>query len=258
MRILLTNDDGYQARGLLALYEQLSLDHQVIVVAPETEQSAIGHAITVSEILRVRVLSLENAPFNGFAVRGTPADCVKLGVYELLDAPPQLVVSGINHGANVGVNILYSGTVSAASDAAILGLPAIAFSQQDRKGNHVDFSMAAAYARKLVNAYAGLEVPEGLLLNVNFPCLPQDRIKGVRLVRQSQAQLNERFERYLDTKGRPYYWPAGETMSASHDPADDLHNLIDGYITITPIGHDLTNYPELARLQKKAGKLPQP
>lgn len=250
MRILLTNDDGYQAKGLLALYEQLAQEHEVTVVAPEAEQSAIGHAITVNE--PIRVMPLENMP--GFAVRGTPADCVKLAIYELLSQPPELVLSGINHGANVGANILYSGTVSAASDAAILGWPAIAFSQEFYQP--FDFSQAAGYARKLVNSFFKLNLSPGLLLNVNVPS--NQPIKGVRLVKQSNARLAECFQRYVDPRGRVYYWPAGETMSDTKDPDDDHYALSQGYITITPVRHDLTHYQQLESLRENACLLPQP
>ncbi len=254
MHILLTNDDGYSANGLVALYQALAAKHEVTVVAPEVEQSAIGHAITVSEPIKVRPLTTENAAFNGYAVRGTPADCVKLACCELLNAPPDLVVSGINHGANVGVNILYSGTVSAASDAAIMGLPALAFSQEFAQ--NMDFSAAAEYAAKLVDAFFSLGVPTGVLLNVNVPSRPKNQIKGMRLVYQSGARLNESFERRQDPRGRIYYWQLGETMRATGNIEDDHQSLSDGYITITPIRHDLTHYQELDRLKNKNQLLP--
>lgn len=255
MHILLTNDDGYQAEGITALYHELSAHHQVTVVAPETEQSAIGHAITVAEPIKVRRLNKKNSHFDGFAVRGTPADCVKLGFFELLPHPPDLVVSGINHGANVGVNILYSGTVSAASDAAILGLPAIAFSMRYQRDD--DFSVAAQFALQMVDSFFSLEVPNGILLNVNVPNLPRRSIRGVRLVHQSDARLIEDFDRRVSPRGAMYFWLVGETMGKTGNPNDDFQSLEDGYITITPIRHDLTHYKELERLKQKESMLPQ-
>ena len=253
MHILLTNDDGFQAKGLRALYEAISVHHKVTVVAPETEQSAIGHAITVADPIRVREIT--NMEFNGFAVRGTPADCVKLAVLELLQEPPDLVISGINHGANLGVNVLYSGTVSAASDAAILGFPAIAFSQEYLGDKNTSFEVAAHFARRLVDIYPELQMPRNVLLNVNIPHLPQDFIKGVRFVRQSNARLAERFEKRMDPRGSMYYWQVGETMDFRSEKDTDVLAMTDGYITITPLGHDLTHQEEVKRLQKDKSRL---
>ena len=255
MRLLLTNDDGVYAPGLAALHAALAPLHEVTVVAPETEQSAVGHAITLADPIRVRRLGPRTG-FNGWAITGTPADCVKLAVSELLPQPPELVLSGINLGANVGVNLLYSGTVSAASEAAILGLPALAFSLGSLKSP--DFTYAGAVAAHLVGLYHSLGVPAGVPLNVNVPALPPSKIKGIRFTRQSQARLVERFLRRSDPRGHTYYWQAGETMGSEGDLETDYPALLAGYVTITPVRLDLTDQELLSRLRGQELGLPQP
>ncbi len=253
MRILITNDDGVQAPGLLALHLALAAGHEVTVVAPETEQSAVGHAITLSDPLKVRPLT-PSGELAGFAVRGTPADCVKLAVQELLPAPPDLVVSGINLGANLGQNVLYSGTVSAASEAALYGLPAMAVSLDSFKPG--DFSLAGRVAAHLAAALPGLGLPPGVALNVNVPALPAERIKGLRFTRQSRARLRERFLKRSDPRGNTYYWQAGETMGDEEGLASDYPALKAGYVTITPLRQDLTHGEVLARLAGCGLELP--
>jgi 5'-nucleotidase len=253
MRILITNDDGVYAPGLLALHRALSRRHQVQTVAPETEQSAVGHAITLADPIRIRRLGPRTG-MDGWAVSGTPADCVKLAVNELLAQPPELVVSGINLGANVGVNLLYSGTVSAATEAAILGLASIAVSLNTH--HDPDFSYAARFAAHLADALPGLGLPPATPLNVNVPALPAGEIKGVRLCRQSQARLVERFIRREDPRGHVYYWQAGETMGQQDGMDTDHAALEAGYVTITPVRQDLTHGPALEGLASHRWDLP--
>jgi len=255
MRILLTNDDGVYAPGLAALHAALAAAHAVTVVAPETEQSAVGHAITLANPIRVRRLGPRTG-FAGWAVTGTPADCVKLAVNELMPQPPELVVSGINLGANVGVNVLYSGTVSAATEAAILGLPAMAISL----GTHrdPDFGYAARVAAGLAGDFAGLGLPAGVILNVNVPPLRADQVKGVVWTRQSNARLVERFLRRTDPRDQVYYWQAGETMGSEGDLSTDFPALLAGYVTLTPVRHDLTDHAALKALHLKTLQLPGP
>ncbi len=253
MRILLTNDDGVYAPGLAALHGALRGEHQVYVVAPETEQSAVGHAITLAEPIRVRRLGPRTG-FDGWAVSGTPADCVKLAVNELLKVKPELVISGINRGANVGVNLLYSGTVSAATEAAILGIQAIAVSLNTHA--EADYSTAARFAAHLVGELPRLPLPSLVPLNVNVPDLPRDRIKGVVFTRQSQARLVERFIQRQDPRGQTYYWQAGETMGRENGLKTDYAALQAGYVTITPVRHDLTHGPALEALDQAELELP--
>ncbi|HEY5191524.1 MAG TPA: 5'/3'-nucleotidase SurE, partial [Candidatus Deferrimicrobium sp.] len=207
-RFLLTNDDGIYARGLLALYQELSRDAECLIVAPEVEQSAVGHAITISRPLMVRK-ARKNGGFLGYAVLGTPADCVKIGLGELAGEPVDLVVSGINRGANVGINVLYSGTVSAATEAAILGVPSLAISL-DTHDDEADYSAAARFARKMASFI--LENPlTHVALNVNVPAVPESEIKGVVVARQGGARLMESFDKRVDPRENIYYWLAGET-----------------------------------------------
>ena len=253
MHILLTNDDGVFAPGIRALHKVLKADHEVFVAAPETEQSAVGHSITLADPIKVRPL---NGPSEmmGFAVAGTPADCVKLALSELMEFKPDLVVSGINQGANVGVNVLYSGTVSAATEATIMGLGSMAFSLSSHKNR--DFSHAARVAARLIGQYPEFAPPPDVSLNVNIPNLPVDQIKGVRFVRQSGARLGETFLRREDPWGRAYYWQAGESMGIEGGPETDYPSLLDGYVTITPLRHDLTHNQALEAMLSR-GWLPE-
>jgi 5'-nucleotidase len=245
MRILITNDDGVYAPGIAALHQSLSTEHEVVVVAPETEQSAVGHAITIVDPIRVRPLGPRTG-MNGWAISGTPADCVKLAICELLDQPPQMVLSGINNGSNVGVNLLYSGTISAASEAAIRGLPALAISL-DSHDRQADFEPASKIALHLVNNYNTLNMQTGALLSVNVPALPAGEMRGYRITRQSMGRLTERFLRRQDPRGRTYYWQDGEIMEPEGSDCD--HGaLLAGYITLTPVSHDLTAHRALGGL----------
>jgi 5'-nucleotidase len=254
MRILLTNDDGVYAPGLAALSTALNGDHQVTVVAPETEQSAVGHAITLADPIRVRRLG-QRTGLEGWAVTGTPADCVKLAVNELLPKKPELVISGINKGGNVGVNLLYSGTVSAATEAAILGLQGIAVSLNTHA--EADFSFAAKFVAHLVSKLSELPVSPQAALNVNIPALPEDQIKGVLFTQQSQARLIERFIQREDPRGQTYYWQAGETMQRDGGVETDYPALEEGFISITPVRHELTNHNILEKLRKHKMDLPK-
>jgi 5'-nucleotidase len=246
MNILLTNDDGIYAKGLAAIFQELSSLGKVTVVAPESEQSAVGHAISLNQPLRVRQVSL-NGDVLGWAVSGTPADCVKIAIAELLPKLPDLVVSGINLGPNVGINVLYSGTVSAATEASILGLKAVAFSLNTYK--HADFPRAAALARQVL---AGLlDWPgwtSGVCLNVNLPELPPDQVQGIKFTRQDVGPLVEHFERRVDPRERIYYWLAEINDRHAPDLSTDFGALQAGYVSITPIQHDLTHYPSLENL----------
>ena len=237
MKILLTNDDGIFAEGLCALYRSLALDHEVIVVAPEAERSAVGHAITLSDPLRVKVVR-RGKDFWGYAVSGTPADCVKIAFYELV-GPVDLVVSGINRGANVGINVLYSGTVSAATEAAILGIPALAVSLAAYANE--DYCFAAYFVSIFVEELSRLPLPQSFCLNINIPHLPANRIKGVRFTRQGTRKLKERFEKRIDPHGNIYYWQCGEEF-LEEDPSTDVVAIKQGFISITPLNHDLTNF----------------
>ena len=253
MRYLLTNDDGIYAKGLEALYGALRLDAECVVVAPEAEQSAVGHAITLFRPLMVRK-ARKNGKFLGYAVTGTPADCVKIGIRELAGGPVDLVVSGINLGANVGINVLYSGTVSAATEGAILGVPAIAISLDTHQ--EADFSFAAKFASRMASFALRFPPPPGVALNINIPALPEGEIRGIRAAKQGGTPFWECFEKRADPRERTYYWLTGEKKPKGEgDPATDEAALAAGMITITPIHHDLTRHDLLDRLEQNLAGL---
>lgn len=247
MRILLTNDDGIHAPGLWALYHAFADRHQVTVVAPDRERSAVGHGITLHEPLRYE-MNRQNGHPEGYAVTGTPADCVKLGLAELLDDPPDLVLSGINPGANVGINVNYSGTVAAAKEAAIAGIPAMAVSITAPGDRHV--AEAAAFAETLSRQVMGQGLPAGTFLNVNFPDLPMTRIRGVRWSRQGTALFEQRFEKRTDPRARTYYWQGCDRQEHYDQPDIDGAVLADRCISITPIKCDMTDYDALRNLAR--------
>ncbi len=246
MRILLTNDDGIYAKGIEVLYTALSKEHEVTVVAPETEQSAVGHAITWLNPLRVNLVN-RNGSFFGYALTGTPADCVKIAINELLDQIPHLVVSGINLGANVGVNVIYSGTVSAATEGAVLGIPSIAVSIDAFEPT--DFSAAEKFIPKLVNMVGERSLPPGVSLNVNIPNLSAPEVRGVRVTHQGRMKSLERYDRRIDPRNHIYYWLCNSLIEKDADPSADSSALADGFISVTPIQHDLTSYPMLDGLK---------
>ncbi|BAU23597.1 stationary phase survival protein SurE [Caldimicrobium thiodismutans] len=246
MKILLTNDDGIYADGLCGLYFTLSEEHEVYIVAPEVERSAVGHAITIHYPLRVREVR-RGKYFWGYAVSGTPADCVKLAIYELI-GPVDLVISGINRGANVGINVLYSGTVSAATEAKILGYNGIAVSIDAYE--NIDYCFTAYFLGKLVKKLNNLSLLRPFCLNVNIPHLNPHQIKGVKFVRQSTAKLREFFEKRLDLHGKIYYWQGAEEHTET-DEETDVVALKQGFITITPIQYDLTSYSGLTSLNSQ-------
>ncbi len=249
MRILLTNDDGIYAPGLYALYEAVKAEHQVDVVAPETEMSAVGHAITLDSPLRVREIKRFGA-FFGHAVSGTPADCVKIAVQELLPQPPDMILSGINPGANVGVNVLYSGTVSAATEGAFLGIRSAAISLNTRR--NPDFRFAAEFSKQVIRFVMECDLKRGTALNVNIPAVAPDKITGICLTRQGTAKFKEFFERRNDPRGNVYYWLSGEAPVEDSSPDTDAILLKQKKITITPVHYDLTDDDELERLGRSS------
>jgi len=247
MNILLTNDDGIYSDGLRALCESLKKLGQVTVVAPDTERSAVGHAITLSDPLRVKKVT-RGGEFFGYATSGMPADCVKLAIRAIMKKKPDLVVSGINLGPNVGYSVLYSGTVSGATEGAILGIPSFAISL----GTFVnpDYTFAAQFALKLakqVLKHKGL--PKGTLLNVNIPAVPRKRIKGVRIVKQSGKSIQERFDKREDPRKRTYYWLGGEVIKSDGKDQADIETIRKNYISITPIHCDMTDYGFMDKLK---------
>ena len=240
--ILLCNDDGFNADGLRTLYRELSKEDEVIIVAPETEQSAMGHAITLTQPLKVRKVE-EEGRFMGYAVNGTPADCVKLAIAVLLDEPPRLVVSGINLGGNLGICALYSGTVSAATEAMIMGIPSIAVSLDTYE--NPDFNPAANFTRKLISRVLEMGLPKGVVLNVTVPPVPESEIAGGAVTRQGRSRVVESFDQRVDPRNNTYYWMTGEMRFDEVEEGVDCVMVGKNYISVTPIHFDLTHYPSI-------------
>lgn len=247
MHILLTNDDGIQAPGLWALYDRFRQDFDVTVIAPDRERSAVGHAITLHQPLRSQSLTL-GGNRHGVAVNGTPADCVRLGLAEILEGRPDLVVSGINPGANVGVNLNYSGTVAAAKEAALCGLPALAVSMHGHDG--LFYTEGARFAFRLALRILDRGLPRGTFLNLNMPNCPLEQTAGVQVSRQGRLAGTERFERRLDPRDRPYYWSGIDLLHCDGTPEVDGTALKDNFITITPVKCDMTDYDFLEALKQ--------
>ncbi len=247
MRILVTNDDGISAPGLTVLAGILGTRHEVVVVAPDRERSAVSHAITLH--VPLRVTRVDNGAGKMLAVSGTPADCVKLAITELLDQAPDLVVSGINPGPNVGVNLNYSGTVSAAREAAILGFAALAVSVSRHEALHYD--TAARFALRAAEWIERERLPRGVFLNVNVPDVPEIEIRGVRYCRQGRASLEAGFHKRTDPRNQVYYWQASETQLFGDGPDEDGVALAEGMIAVTPVKCDMTDHEFLARMEKR-------
>lgn len=257
--ILVCNDDGINAPGIAALAAAMDALGEVYVVAPATEQSAVGHAITVRDPVRAypQPFAVPSGEVPAYAVSGTPADCVKLAVNQLLPRRPDLVVSGINRGPNTAVNVIYSGTVSAATEAAILGIDAIAFSLCNWEAR--DYRAAAHYAQRIAHTVLTCGLPPGILLNVNIPDLPLDAIKGIAVTRQARSRWEESFAERRDPYNQPYYWLTGRFVNLDDGDDTDLEAVKQGYVSITPLQHDLTAHAYRSMLSQwnwGAGTLP--
>jgi 5'-nucleotidase len=255
MRILLTNDDGIYAPGLRALRKELQKLGEVVVVAPATEQSAVGHSVTLIAPLLVQEILDEDKQFLGWAVEGRPADCVKLALVELLEQQPDLVISGLNAGSNAGINVLYSGTVAAAIEGAFFGKPSIAVSLEYTKPK-LDFPRAAAIARGVIEQVIARQPAPGSLTNINIPSLDKGPIRGVRVVPQNTGRYVEAFERRTNPRGRVYFWMKPGYSCPDPHPDSDVTAMADGYITITPLQFNLTQWPKLEEMREWEWELP--
>jgi 5'-nucleotidase len=245
MRILITNDDGIHAPGLTALYRALASLGEVTAVAPERPRSACGHAITLHKPLRVRPVEMPDGGV-GYASNGTPADCVALGASEHLGGAPDLVVSGINLGPNLGVDMTYSGTVAAAMEAAICGLPSFAISVVSYE--RAEFGPAAEFAAYLAQAIIAHGLGARSFLNVNVPATPREEIAGVSITRQGRLRYSNRIERRTDPRGGAYYWLTGERVGRSEQEGGDVDAIARNRISVTPVRLDLTNDDLLGEL----------
>ena len=248
--ILVSNDDGINSPGILSLVTHLEKIARVIVIAPEHEQSAGGHSLTLSKPLRVTPFH-RNGEMFGYAISGTPADCVKIALTTILDERPAMVVSGINHGQNTSINILYSGTVSAVTEGMLFGIPSIAFSYCDHSWN-IDMNEAGEIAQKIIKAALESEFirnNNAMLLNVNIPNISRENIKGVKVTKVGNGFWKDFYEKRKDPFGRDYFWFSGVYNYSDQDTilSDDIA-IKEGYISITPIKYEFTNFAIMGQL----------
>ena len=245
--ILVTNDDGITAPGIKNLIDPASVLGEVVVVAPDSPQSGKGHAITINDPLRVKRVQLFGDTI-AYECSGTPVDCVKLAKNVLFaDREIDLCVSGINHGSNASINIIYSGTMSAAMEASLEGITSIGFSLMEYS-NDADFSWSKPFVYQIMEQVLLSQIPAGTLLNVNLPYLPTEEIKGVKICRQAEARWVEEFVESKDPRGQPYYWLTGKFINDDTKEDCDVWALDNGYISVVPSMHDLTNYPMIPQL----------
>jgi 5'-nucleotidase len=246
--ILVTNDDGINAPGMKALIEVACELGEVIIVAPDTPQSGQGHAITLRNPLRLKKVNLFSG-LEAYECSGTPVDCVKLGKHIVLhQREADLCVSGINHGSNASINIIYSGTLSAALEASLEGIPSIGFSLLDYSWD-ADFESCKPFVKELMEYVLTNKMKSCQLLNVNIPALKRDEIKGIRICRQAEARWIERYVESVDPRGQNYYWLTGDFMNQDEGEDTDVWALENGYISVVPSGHDLTKYEAMDELK---------
>jgi 5'-nucleotidase len=245
--ILVTNDDGISAPGIRALIAVMQELGDVVVVAPDSPQSAMGHAITINNTLHLNKISIENAPVTEYSCSGTPADCVKMAVNEILKQKPDLCVSGVNHGSNSSINVIYSGTMSAAVEAGIEGIPAVGFSLLDYNWD-ADFEQIKPFIKKIASQVLTNGLQEGTVLNVNFPKLKTQDIKGIKICRQAKAMWEEKFDKRVTPFGKEYYWLSGEFVNLDKGTDTDEWALANDFISIVPVQFDLTAHHAIQTL----------
>ena len=247
--ILVTNDDGINAPGIRTLISVIKDIGDVIVVAPDSPQSGMGHAITINSTLHSSRITPKNSEIIEYSCSGTPADCVKLAINELMPRKPDLCVSGINHGSNSSINVIYSGTMSAAIEAGIEGVPAIGFSLLDYSWN-ADFSQSKDYIRKIILNALNNGIPKGVVLNVNIPAVKKSDIKGVKICRQAKAYWVEEFDKRKNPLGQEYYWLTGKFVNKDQGEDTDEWALKNNYISIVPVEFDLTAHHAIQGLNE--------
>lgn len=247
--ILVTNDDGITSPGIAALAEVMGELGEVVVIAPDKPQSGVGHAITIHSTLRINKTKFHNAKIE-YSVTGTPVDCVKMCISEILKQKPDLCVSGINHGSNISINVIYSGTMSAAIEGAIEGIPSIGFSLM-HDSIDADFSASREVAKTVAKQVLQHGLPKDTCLNVNIPRLNLSEIKGIKICRQARANWIEEFDRRKDPSGNPYFWLTGKFINYDEGKTDtDVWAVKNGFVSVVPIQFDMTNYTSLSVLDK--------
>jgi len=245
--ILITNDDGITAPGIRTLIKVMNTIGDVVVVAPDSPQSGMGHAITVDATLHCKKEHIDNGPQSEYSTSGTPADCVKLAVREIIGRKPDLCVSGVNHGSNSSINVIYSGTMSAAIEAGIEGIPAIGFSLLDYNWE-ANFKHIESYIKTITLNVLKNGLPQGVVLNVNFPNLEKKAIKGFKICRQANANWVEAFDKRTNPQGKDYYWLTGKFVNFDKGEDTDEWALQQGYISVVPVQFDLTAHHFIQQL----------
>ena len=245
--ILVSNDDSISAPGIRNLIEVMNTIGKVVVVAPDGPQSGMGHAITIDATLRAEKVKIDNGPQIEYSVSGTPVDCVKLAVNVLLERKPDMIVSGINHGSNSSINVIYSGTMSAAAEGALENIPSIGFSLLDYSWD-ADFSQAKPYIKQIAIEVLAKGLPDNTCLNVNIPKASKEPYKGVKVCRQARANWEEEFDARKDPRGRDYYWLTGKFVNYDKGEDTDEWALSNNYISIVPITMDLTAHHAIPKL----------
>jgi 5'-nucleotidase len=247
--ILVTNDDGINAPGIRELIDIMNEIGEVYVVAPDKPQSGMGHAVTIHSTIRAEKMYIENDARKEWSCSGTPVDCVKLAIDQLLPRKPDICVSGINHGSNSSINIIYSGTMSAAIEGGIEGIPSVGFSLCDFSYK-ANFKAARKYIKSICENILKYGLPEGIVLNVNIPKAEEKDIKGIKVCRQANAHWNEEFDRRIDPKGKTYYWMTGNWCNNDKGDDTDEWALNNNYISIVPVQFDLTAYHFIEKIKQ--------
>lgn len=253
MKILISNDDGIAALGIKALMEVLSREHDVYVVAPDSERSAAGHSLTLHSPIRVEELEPKFGAKKVWVTTGTPGDCVKIALSTILneDEKPDIVISGINHGPNLGIDILYSGTVSCAMEGAMLGYPSMAVSMASMGSEPKYFETAARFVAKFLTQIEKINFPRKTILNVNTPGLEEQDIYGVEITKLGTKMFTDEYDKRTDPRGKTYYWLAGELTSKHEEDGTDISALRQNMISITPISFELTNKDVMKELENR-------
>ncbi len=245
MKVLVSNDDGIHANGLRTLVDRLSRKYEVYVVAPDRERSATGHALTLHKPLRIDEIDIGLPVAQAFAVTGTPSDCVKIALNALLDVKIDVVVAGINHGPNLGVDVLYSGTVSAALEGAINGLPSIATSLTNGYERMADFTYGAEFISDFLPQAMESHIPPKTILNINIPAIPITDMTGIKLTELGTRMYTDTYEKRVDPRKQVYYWLAGEIVETGESAESDVEAIRNNLISVTPVHFDMTNYEYL-------------
>ena len=256
MKILVSNDDGILSNGIRALIEAISPIHDVYVVAPDRERSVAGHSLTLHTPLRVEEVDAKYGAKRCWMTTGTPGDCVKLAVNAILskDERPDLVISGINHGPNLGADILYSGTVSCAMEGAMTGIPSIATSLASLRNEYEDFCFAAKFIAELLNRLDTYKIPPKTILNINIPGLEKDDIAGIAITELGNRIFTDDYEKRVDPRGKIYYWMAGELITEPEDASTDIAAIRNNMISITPVTYEMTRLNIMQELESSLCK----